>query len=54
MWSHVSVNNVKMLSSNTLQTLAPHRGRYNVRTFFEEDMEIPIYEIPLPQRVEGS
>ena len=27
-------------------TLAPHRGRYNVRTFFEENIHIPIYDIP--------
>ena len=29
----------------------PHPGRYNVRTFWEEDMDIPIYKMPLPQRV---
>ena len=33
--------------------LAPHRGRYNVRTFFKEDMEIPIFDIPLPQKARG-
>jgi len=26
-------------------------GRYKVRTFFEEDIEIPVYEIPVRQRV---
>ncbi len=26
-------------------------GRYKVRTFWEEDMEIPIYDIPVQQRV---
>ncbi len=39
-----------MLSRSTLQTLAPGRERNEVRTFFEdveEDIEIPIYDIPV-------
>jgi len=40
-----------ILSRSTFQTLAPGRERNEVRTFFEEDIEIPIYEIPPPQKV---
>ncbi len=40
-----------MLSRSIFQTLAPGGQRYNVRTFLEEDIEIPIYEIPVQQQV---
>ncbi len=51
MWSYASVKNLKTFSMTTLKTLAPGRERNEVRTFFEEDIEIPIYEIPLPQEI---
>ena len=40
-----------MLSRSIFQTLAPGGGRYKVRTFLQEDIEIPIFDIPLPQEV---
>jgi len=43
--------NLIILSRIIFQASVRLGGRYNVRTFFEEDMEIPIYEIPLPQGV---
>jgi len=47
MGEYSSTRDVKMPSQSMFQTLAPHRGRYNVRTFWEEDIEIPIYEMPI-------
>ena len=46
-----SIEDVEMMSSTKFQALAPHGGRYKVRTFWEKDIEIPIYAIPPQQRV---
>ncbi len=51
MGKRTSIDDVETISNNTLRALVPRGQRYNVRTFFEEDIEIPIYEIPLPQKV---
>jgi len=49
--SYASIKNLQMLSGSIIQTLVHLGGRYNVRTFLEEDIEIPIYHIPVQQRV---
>ncbi len=41
-----------VLKPSSIKRLLVHMGgRYNIRTFLEEDMEIPIYEIPGQHRV---
>ncbi len=52
--SHPSIKNLKTLYITAFKTLAPGRERNEVRTFFEgvaEDIEIPIFDIPLPQEL---
>ncbi len=49
--SHGSIENLQTISTTPFKALVRLGGRYKVRTFLEEDMEIPIYEIPVQDRV---
>lgn len=49
--SHVLITNLKTVSITAFKTLVRLGGRNNVRTLFEEDIDIPTFDIPLPQEV---
>ena len=51
--SHAPITNLKTVSITAFKTLVHLGGRYKVRTFLEEDMEIPIYAMPLPQEAKA-
>jgi len=49
--NHASMKNSQIISMASFKTLVHLGGRCSIRTFFEEDIEIPIYAIPLLQKI---